>query len=81
MAKVTVYTKNGCPKCDMTKLILNQEGIEFETINIEVDLSEEEMEEKLQEFRDEGFMSMPVVDVEGKEKFSDFQPKKLKELK
>lgn len=77
---VKVFTKNNCPKCEMTKMILKQEGIEFEAINIEADLSEEEMEKKLQEFRDKGFMSMPVVEADGVE-FSDFQPEKLKELK
>lgn len=77
---IKVFTKNNCPKCEMTKMILNQEGIEFEAINIEVDLSEEEKEKKLQEFRDKGFMSMPVVKSDGVE-FSDFQPEKLKELK
>lgn len=81
MAKVIVYTKNNCAKCNMTKMVMDKEGIEYKSINIEEDLTEEEMEAKLQEFRDAGFLSMPVVEAEGYEAFSDFQPNKIKELK
>ena len=30
----TVWTKPGCPFCDMAKTLLNQKGIEFEERNI-----------------------------------------------
>ena len=89
MAKVIVYTKNGCPQCNMTKTVLTGEGVEFETINIE-EVSEIEVEidgvkvkkdpiEYIKE--DLGFSAMPVVVAEGHEPFSGFRPDKLTTLK
>lgn len=78
---ITVYTKNNCPKCTLTKNVLNDQGVKYTTINIETELSEQEREQKLDEFRELGFMSMPVVFIDGEEPFSDFQPDRLKGLK
>jgi glutaredoxin-like protein NrdH len=76
MAKVTVYTKYGCPQCDMTKRVLSSEGIEFETINVE------DNEQAFTYIKEElGLSSMPVVIVEGQEPFTGFRPDKLQELK
>lgn len=76
MAKVTVYTKYGCPQCDMTKRVLSSEGIEFETINVE------DNEQAFIYIKEElGLSSMPVVVVEGQEPFTGFRPDKLQELK
>ncbi|WP_409304858.1 glutaredoxin domain-containing protein [Peribacillus sp. SCS-155] len=76
MSTITVYTKNGCPKCDMTKNVLNAEGIEFETFNVEED-------EKAYDFvvNTLGLREMPVVVAEGQEPFTGFQPDKLQALK
>lgn len=75
MSKVTVYTKNGCPKCDMTKNVLNGEKIKFEAINVEQD-------KKAYDYvvNTLGLREMPVVVVEGQEPFTGFQPDKLQEL-
>ena len=80
MAKVTVYTKNGCPQCDMTKRVLDGEGIEYEAINIQ---GESEKEKQAYDYVVNvlGLRSMPVVVAEGYEPFTGFQPDKLKELK
>jgi len=80
MSKVTVYTKNGCPKCDMTKAVLKGEGIEFDLINIEddTDKGREGYRFVVEELE---FRTMPVVVAEGVEPFFDFQPEKLKALK
>ena len=76
MTKVTVYTKYGCPQCDMTKRVLTNEGIEFETINVE------DNEQAFTYIKEElGLSSMPVVIVEGQEPFTGFRPDKLQELK
>jgi glutaredoxin-like protein NrdH len=76
MTKVTVYTKYGCPQCDMTKRVLTSEGIEFETINVE------DNEKAFTYIKEElGLSSMPVVIVEGQEPFTGFRPDKLQELK
>lgn len=80
MAKVLVYTKNGCPQCDMTKMVLNGEGIKFDMINIQDDTDEgrEGYRVVTEELK---LTSMPVVIVEGQEPFTGFQPEKLKAIK
>lgn len=74
--KVTVYTKNGCPQCDMTKNVLNGEGVEFETINVDEDSEAREYVITVLQLT-----SMPVVVAEGQEPFTGFQPDKLLSLK
>lgn len=32
---LTVYTKNNCPFCDRAKALLENRGVQYETINIE----------------------------------------------
>lgn len=76
MAKVTVYTKYGCPKCDMSKNVLNGEEIEFTAINVEDDAEAYNyVKEEL------GLMEMPVIVAEGHEIFTGFRPDLLKALK
>lgn len=76
MKKVTVYTKYGCPQCDMTKSVLDGEGIEYTAINVQDD------EQALSYVKDElGLTSMPVVVVEGQEPFTGFRPDILHSLK
>ncbi|MGG3890203.1 glutaredoxin-like protein NrdH [Metabacillus fastidiosus] len=76
MTKVKVYTKNNCPQCDMTKMVLSSNSIEFELINVE---QNEEAHDYV--VNTLGFRSVPVVEVEGQETFTGFQPDKLQELK
>jgi glutaredoxin-like protein NrdH len=73
---ITVYTKNGCPQCDMTKRVLTGEGIEFTPINVDEDSDAREYVINVL-----GLTSMPVVVAEGQEPFTGFQPDKLQELK
>jgi glutaredoxin-like protein NrdH len=74
--KVVVYTKNGCPQCDMTKAVLDGEGVVYKAVNVQED------EEAMSYVRDElGLTSMPVVVAEGKEIFTGFRPDLLHELK
>lgn len=75
MSKVTVYTKNGCPQCDMTKVVLNGEGIEFEAFNVEEDPKAYDYVVNTLNLR-----QMPVVVVEGQEPFTGFQPDRLKAI-
>lgn len=74
MSQVTVFTKNNCVQCKMTKKYLDQLGVAFKEINIE------EQPEFLTELKEKGFKQTPVVQIEGQEAFSGFQPAALKQL-
>lgn len=75
MKKITVYTKSGCPQCDMTKRVLKDNDVPFEIKDVEKDAEAmHHVKEVL------GFSAMPVVEVEGEEPFAGFRPDKLNEL-
>lgn len=73
MAKITVFTKNNCMPCKMTKKFLTENGVDFEEINIE------EQPDKVDYVKSLGFSAAPVIQA-GDVVFSGFQPAKLKEL-
>ncbi|MEY1642075.1 glutaredoxin-like protein NrdH, partial [Streptococcus pyogenes] len=69
----TVYSKNNCMQCKMTKKFLEQHGANFQEININ------EHPEKVDYVKSLGFTSAPVIEADNLV-FSGFQPAKLKEL-
>ncbi|HGC6827450.1 TPA: glutaredoxin-like protein NrdH [Streptococcus agalactiae] len=73
MAAITVFSKNNCMQCKMTKKFLDQHGADFEEINID------EKPEKIEYVKNLGFSVAPVIEA-GNVVFSGFQPSKLKEL-
>ncbi|HFH8283620.1 TPA: redoxin NrdH [Streptococcus agalactiae] len=73
MATITIFSKNNCMQCKMTKKFLDQHGADFEEINID------EKPEKIEYVRNLGFSAAPVIEA-GNVVFSGFQPSKLKEL-
>ncbi|VTT06628.1 glutaredoxin-like protein NrdH [Streptococcus dysgalactiae] len=70
---ITVYSKNNCMQCKMTKKFLEQHGANFQEINID------EHPEKVEYVKSLGFTSGPVIEADNLV-FSGFQPAKLKEL-
>lgn len=76
MAKVTIYTKKPCPQCDMTKRLMQREGIEFE----EVDLLASP--DTLAKFKEEGLLQAPIVVIgnDGR-RWAGFRPDLIMELK
>lgn len=70
---ITVYSKNNCMQCKMTKKFLEQNGASYQEINID------EKPEKVEYVKSLGFASAPVIES-GDVVFSGFQPTKLKEL-
>lgn len=70
---ITVYSKNNCMQCKMTKKFLEQHGADFQEINID------EHPEKVDYVKSLGFTSAPVIKADNVV-FSGFQPAKLKEL-
>lgn len=73
MAKITIFSKNNCMQCKMSKKFLEQHGADFEEINLD------EVPEKIDYVKSLGFTSAPVIEA-GDVVFSGFQPNKLKEL-
>lgn len=63
--RVTLYTKTVCPYCVFASKWLTEQGIEFETINIEED---GQAQARVKEW---GFTQVPVFDIEG-DVFSGF---------
>lgn len=70
---ITVYSKNNCMQCKMTKKFLDQNGASYKVINID------EQPEQVEYVKSLGFASAPVIES-GDIVFSGFQPAKLKEL-
>lgn len=74
---LTVYSKPNCIQCEMTKMWLNQNKIQFESVDVS------EHPEKLEEIKLNGFQQLPVVALD--EHFdiawSGFNVDRLEELK
>lgn len=76
MAKVTVYSRNHCPACRMTKKWLTDNAIEF----TELDCGKEP--KYLTELQLYGYTSLPVVSVGNLDNsWSGYRLDRLRELK
>lgn len=73
MSNITVFSKNNCMQCKMTKKFLEKEAVAFQEINID------EQPEYIEHVKDLGFAAAPVIQA-GDIVFSGFQPAKLKEI-
>lgn len=73
MSNITVFSKNNCMQCKMTKKFLEKEGVAFQEINID------EQPEYIEHVKSLGFTAAPVIQA-GEMVFSGFQPAKLKEI-
>ncbi|MDO4634907.1 MAG: glutaredoxin-like protein NrdH [Streptococcus sp.] len=73
MSKITVFSKNNCMQCRMTKKFLEENKVDFIEINLD------EQPEKIDYVKSLGFTSAPIIEA-GDVVFSGFQPKKLKEI-
>ncbi len=66
----TVYTKPACVQCDMTKRLLDKNGIAYNTVDITEDTA---AFEKLLEM---GFKAAPVV-ITDNDSWAGFNPEKI----
>ena len=62
--EVIVYSKHGCSNCSTAKMFLKMRGIAFEERNIE------ENPDFLEEVKETGLTSMPVIKAYAEEPFS-----------
>lgn len=73
---ITVYSKPACGACDITKQWLDNNNIEYESIDAYED------EEAMKELQKHGFMSSPVVKVDTWDNaWSGFNLERLEKLK
>lgn len=70
---VTIYSKNDCVQCKMSKKFLDQHGVKYKEINLD------EQPEFIDHVKGLGFSAAPVIETEN-DVFSGFQPAKLKDL-
>lgn len=66
----TVYTKPACVQCDMTKKLLDKNGVTYTTVDITQD---QEAYDKIIAL---GFMAAPVVITES-DSWAGFNPEKI----
>lgn len=72
--QITVYSKSGCPQCMFTKKFLEAEQIAFTEKRVDIDPV------SLEEVREMGYSSLPVV-TDGKgNSFTGYQPDMLESL-
>lgn len=70
----TVYTKNNCVQCDMTKRLMDKMGIQYDTINISED------PDALNKLIELGYKAAPVVMTDSGDSWAGFQPDKIGDL-
>ncbi len=70
---VTVYTKPSCVQCDATKRSLDKLGVQYDTVDITVDL------EAFDKIVAMGFKSAPVV-ITDDDAWAGFNPDKINGL-
>lgn len=73
-ATVIVYSKPNCMQCQFTKKYLESKGIPYEVKDIE------QNDKAIDEVKQLGFSSLPVVIAEGIEAFNGFRPDMLNRL-
>ena len=69
----TVYTKNNCVQCDMTKRLMDKMGVEYDVVNIS------ENPEALEKLIELGYRAAPVV-ITDNDSWAGFNPDKIGDL-
>ena len=69
----TVYTKDNCVQCDMTKRLMDKIGIEYDVVNISND------PEALDKLVQLGYRAAPVV-ITDNDSWAGFQPDRIADL-
>ena len=73
--KITVYSKPNCQACDLTKTWLDNNDVSYAAIDAYED------EQAMAELQKHGFMSFPVVTVNGFDRaWTGFELDRLEEL-
>lgn len=70
---IIVYTKPACMQCKATQRLLDNSGLEYETVDISMDDEARDYVMAL------GYVQAPVV-VAGSEHWSGFRPERIKSI-
>lgn len=57
MTEIIVYGKSNCVQCNATQRALTDKGVSYVYLNMEADPA------KLEEFKQQGYLTAPVVEV------------------
>ena len=74
MKTITLYTKNNCPQCKMTKRFLAQKDVTFEEINID------EQPQYIDWLKEQWHRTVPVLTTNESMTIVGFRPDQLKAL-
>ena len=74
MTSVVLYTMPNCPQCYATKRYLDEDQVEYSTVDLSVDKDAYELVSSL------GYKNAPVV-ISGDSHWSGFRPDKIASLK
>ena len=69
----TVYTKNNCVQCDMTKRLMDKIGVAYDVVNIS------EHPAELDRLIEMGYRSAPVV-ITDTDSWAGFNPDKIRDM-
>lgn len=70
---VTILSKSRCVQCDMSKKLMEREGVEFEERRMDEDPAALELAKSL------GYLQAPVL-IAGDQHWSGFQPERIMAL-
>lgn len=71
---ITIYTKNKCPQCMMTKKFFDNKGVEYKELNLDTH------PELIPELKEKGISTAPVVFIGEEDFIVGFQPGKFKKI-
>lgn len=78
MTRVVVYTTgDACMQCRLTKQVMDAVGLAFESIDITEPAHARDRDHVT---RDLGYASAPVVEIDGCEHWSGFEPERIRAL-
>lgn len=60
-----VFSKTECPHCVVAKDALNEEGIVFDTVQVNVDISKEDMQAEIQQATGVFVETVPQIFIKG----------------
>jgi glutaredoxin 3 len=63
--KTVVFSKTECPHCVVAKEALNEKGLSFDTIQVNVDISKEDMQSVIQQATGLLVETVPQVFIQG----------------